>query len=620
MPGRAQKIQEGNVLTPDTEAGTTRAGAASADTNNSVGSSVRGARGTLELLIPSRRRLSIMIRWEMVPVIGAFLATTACLLAAGTVGFPEDDGWIHQDFARTLATTGRFAFQPGGSGAGSTSPLWVLLLVPIHLATHGHTPAWLAVGWTALLSSCALAGLGVLSGIAAATVARRNGVSPRVACSVAGLTGLAVVGEWHLVWAAVSGMETDLFALLSMLLIMLASRGVRPIWLGLLAGATIATRPEGALVVLLVALASVWQTIRRGPEISDRTRGGPPRVWTVATAARLVAWLRCWMLPFSAGALVCVLPYLALNLVANGHPLPSTFYAKQAELPPVGQALENLRGYVVQIGVVLVAANPVLLGLAILCISGWLYRLVFSGRRASAGMRGGKEHRRPSQGHVAQAGLSPSTWHASPVAATSASQAADFPLVTLLWLWPLVLAVSFGTRLPGAWQYGRYLMPILPPLLSLGVAGLASQVSNARRFLILAGGVVGLAAVLSVFIARQVYATDIRAINDYHVAAALWLRTHAPAGAVVATHDIGAIGYFSDHPVIDFAGLANPELIPLMGDQAAIEAYLRRHHVAYVVMNPGWFQPPIMARRLAGHEVYQACGLGACFTVYRTDW
>jgi hypothetical protein len=42
---------------------------------------------------------------------------------------------------------------------------------------------------------------------------------------------------------------------------------------------------------------------------------------------------------------------------------------------------------------------------------------------------------------------------------------------------------------------------------------------------------------------------------------ALWLRDHLPAGAVIATRRIGAVSYFSGHPVFDYSfGLTEPEV------------------------------------------------------------
>src|SRR5512142_1796501 len=46
----------------------------------------------------------------------------------GAFGFPLDDAWIHQVYARNLGTRGEFSFFVGQPSAGSTSPLWALLL------------------------------------------------------------------------------------------------------------------------------------------------------------------------------------------------------------------------------------------------------------------------------------------------------------------------------------------------------------------------------------------------------------------------------------------------------------------------------------------------------------
>ena len=49
-------------------------------------------------------------------------------VVAGVAGFPLDDAWIHLHFARNLAEGAGFAYNPGRPVAGSTAPLWTLLL------------------------------------------------------------------------------------------------------------------------------------------------------------------------------------------------------------------------------------------------------------------------------------------------------------------------------------------------------------------------------------------------------------------------------------------------------------------------------------------------------------
>ena len=62
----------------------------------------------------------------------------------GFSGFPLDDAWIHQTYARNLARSGQLAFVPGIPSAGSTAPLWSFLLslgyllgVPFQIWTYG---------------------------------------------------------------------------------------------------------------------------------------------------------------------------------------------------------------------------------------------------------------------------------------------------------------------------------------------------------------------------------------------------------------------------------------------------------------------------------------------------
>ena len=49
-------------------------------------------------------------------------------MIAGASGFPLDDSWIHLQFARNLAEGAGFSFNPHRPVAGSTAPLWTLLL------------------------------------------------------------------------------------------------------------------------------------------------------------------------------------------------------------------------------------------------------------------------------------------------------------------------------------------------------------------------------------------------------------------------------------------------------------------------------------------------------------
>src|SRR5579859_1664 len=68
-------------------------------------------------------------------------------LVAGEAGFPLDDAWIHQTYARNLAQTGQWQYAPGVESAGSTSPLYTLLLTLGYIL---HVPHF---AWTYLLGA-----------------------------------------------------------------------------------------------------------------------------------------------------------------------------------------------------------------------------------------------------------------------------------------------------------------------------------------------------------------------------------------------------------------------------------------------------------------------------------
>ena len=72
------------------------------------------------------------LRRDGLIALAALLAVTGMLLyvrmTQGVWGFPLDDGWIYQTYARNLARTGQWAFVSGVPSTGSTSVWWTLLL------------------------------------------------------------------------------------------------------------------------------------------------------------------------------------------------------------------------------------------------------------------------------------------------------------------------------------------------------------------------------------------------------------------------------------------------------------------------------------------------------------
>jgi hypothetical protein len=79
---------------------------------------------------------------------------------------------------------------------------------------------------------------------------------------------------------------------------------------------------------------------------------------------------------------------------------------------------------------------------------------------------------------------------------------------------------------------------------------------------------------------------------------ALWLKRNTPENALIALHDIGAVGYFSDRKILDLVGLVNPEVSAYYLDQGSkkviplserkIIDYLKEKRPDYLVMFSEW--------------------------------
>lgn len=238
----------------------------------------------------------------------AALSVAIYLLASGLfygLGFPLDDSWIHQTYARNLAQLGEWSFIPGQPSAGSTGPLWGILLSMGHFLNLGPYV------WTYILGGMSLCFMGLVGYIVFPFVSDQR-KDWRIWAAV------LLVFEWHLVWAAASGMETLAFAAIAsfvlgclvILEVRTASDGfpANRAWfgVGLLTGLSVWLRPEGV---------TLW-----GPVLLGIVLFFNP--WRDKARAILLV---------IAGFLLILGPYLLFNHQVTGSWLPNTFYAKQAE-------------------------------------------------------------------------------------------------------------------------------------------------------------------------------------------------------------------------------------------------------------------------------------------------
>jgi arabinofuranosyltransferase len=479
----------------------------------------------------------------------------------GSLGFPLDDGWIHQTYARNLAYTGQLSYVPGQPSAGSTSPLWTVLLSIGYLLRLDYRL------WTYFLGAVGLA----LTAWTAYCLAHR--LFPDQLWS-APLTGLLCALEWHLTWAAFSGMETILFtwlALLTMNLLVICSSPLTVRYslfaiAGIVAGLLTLTRPEGLLLAGLVGLNLLW------------------RAWREARWQGVLA-----VAGYGLAFVVIISPWLAFNLYVSEQPFPNTFYAKQAEYRillslPLGTRLARV-------------LLPTVVGAQLLLIPGFLY----------AAFRALRSLPRTTQ---------------------RAPRDAFLP-----FLWWLVTVLVYALRLPVNYQHGRYLIPTIPVLVLFGSWGTLNLVRlNSRqtiaRALSRAMSIAALVLLLLFWIiGARAYAADVGFIEGEMGAVARWLEANTPSDALIAVHDIGAVGYLVDRPLLDLAGLITPEVVPFIADEVQLLAFMEEKGADYVVFFPDW--SPAYARMSQDPRLHPIYRTGYAWTlrqghanmvVYETRW
>lgn len=239
------------------------------------------------------------------------------------IGFPLDDAWIHQTYARNLGLNGEWAFIPGEPSAGSTAPLWSGLL------SIGYLVGLNTYLWTFFLGWVMLWFVAVLG-------AYNFQILVPGKASWAVWVGILLALEWHLVWAAGSGMETLLFSLLILLALTWLSRGnINWFVFGLLVGLSVWVRPDGITLSGPAGLVILFSKT----SIKSRTR---------------------FSLELLFGILVLLVPYLLFNRALAGAWWPNTFFAKQAEYA-IYRQVSLFERYFEQMSLPLVGVGAVLL-------------------------------------------------------------------------------------------------------------------------------------------------------------------------------------------------------------------------------------------------------------------
>jgi len=444
--------------------------------------------------------------------VAAFLFLTANLNATGrdTPVMPLDDAYIHFQYARVMAESHPFSYNPEQpKTSGATSLLYPpLLAIGYMIGFQGERLAW----WALIL--------GGLSWIGSTWLVYR--ISASNGGPYAQWIGIAIAGAFalhgSLGWAFMSGMETGLMIFLCLLTFWNITRG--DLRNAMIVGAiTALMRPEGAAVGILAALYLAVQRAMRAKSWSGVYRDMP-----------------LYILPIVAAG---VQPLLNLvntgSLTASGMIAKSLFY----NVPPdTGVAISATISNVARIFQELITGISNVDGeyrTTILTLAAIL-TLCF-------GVLNAFRYRRLNS-------------------------------AVLVLGWILALALLVATLETAFWQFKRYQMPIIAlmyPLAAWPVVALTrpNQRNRTSNPVIGGPGVVGLIALVAVALLfndsiralgdfTRYYGDNAREVNASQIAMAHWAEQNLPTDAVVGVHDIGVMRYLGNRTTFDVVGLTTP--------------------------------------------------------------
>jgi arabinofuranosyltransferase len=434
------------------------------------------------------------------------------------IGFPLDDAWIHQTFARNLIEYKEWSFNPGQPTAGSTSPLWTILLSGAYIF-HISPLYWAYfLGGLFFIITCLLA----------KKIINQDYLVDKWLFKV--FIFALIPLEWHLVWAAASGMETMLFTFFVIFVIyLLLRKEIQPITVGLIIGVAVWVRPEGITLLGPAGLIIIYQNYKN-----------PKCLLTNLT--KLIGSL-----------IIILLPYLYFNYSLSGSFWPNTLLAKQIEYQNYLQINLIVR-FVRLFSIILVGSNLFLL-------PGLIYSLYSALKTKNI-----------------------------------------FQISILLWFIGFILL--YASKLPVTYQHGRYLIPIIPAYLLFALPGVFNliEIMSRRRIGWVFGQVWLLSSVLISFglyiLGAKAYASDVSIIETEMVEPSRWIKNNTPPGAVIAAHDIGALGYFGDRFVIDLAGLINKDVVPIVRNPEELTKYLKESNAEYLMIFPNWYSESIVSESL----------------------
>lgn len=438
-------------------------------------------------------------------------------------GFPLDDPWIHLTFAKNLVDYHSFSyFKNEMATAGSTSPIYTLLLAAGFFVTQNEMVLSYVLGIAFLILSC----------LAFYKLSSYEFDKENYYALI--FTGIFLIDKW-LNFISLSGMETTMF-----IFILLATayfykkRKVVPfaIFLGLIMWG----RPDG---VTFIGALVIDYLLARYFAKTDKSI-------TLFDKKELIK------IGIISGAIVLV--YFGMNFTLSGSIMPNTYTAKivyySAKSKEFFMKVEVWQYFTS-------GAYGILMVGFIFSVLKMFYDL--SKKKYNQNI--------------------------------------------IYIIFALALVFVYWYKMPYAHRFGRYMMPIIPFFILVSGIGFRDLVKLLGNYFKSRNFVIGLYLIISVIIFiyavkgyyenKEQYAIECKYINDRQVAAALWIKNNTAEGDIIATHDVGAIGFYCGRKIVDVAGLVTPELISKINDKnynVFLTEYLKKSGVTYLAFLREWYR------------------------------
>jgi hypothetical protein len=415
-----------------------------------------------------------------------------------------DDTYIHLQYARNLAERGELAFNPGDPVYGSTSPLFVALLAVFH-GVGGDILRW-----------CRIVSL-IFAVLSIAIIYRFVRTHEGTTTGAAAAAFILAADAWLLRWSAV-GMETSL-ATLTVAAVLVNSFSFtgtarRSLFFGLLLFLAFLARPEAILLAPLSLVAIV--------SVKNRNRAAC-YLWLLLFLPLLILWL--FVIHAHTGS------YLPLTAGAKqgGAAFSSAVFARASTVLKIA-GVTHLLPWI-----------AILCGLTI----GLLRNRSFIGSFLPLRIREQAENTQGNATHCIH----------------------DYRRgIVLLLLWTVTLPLAY--TLLDFDILSRYLVPLAPAVVILSIFCVKNLCLRFVRSPLIRGTILTVFCLLVVAQNVTFYSQVVvpstrdfsRGLQRIMGSFGTWLRENTGDNTVVATPDIGAIGYISQRPILDLGGLITPEI------------------------------------------------------------